>query len=137
MAKILIVEDDEAQRFLYQVELQEEGYEVILARNGKVALGCLEKSLCDLIVLDIRMPEMDGIEALEKIVSRYKKTPVILHTAYPEYRNQSITSLADTFILKSSDLWLLKKTVKELLEEKKKRKEKRRWQKNKNTGKKE
>jgi DNA-binding NtrC family response regulator len=137
MAKILIVEDDEAQRFLYQVELQEEGYEVILARNGKVALGCLEKSLCDLIVLDIRMPEMDGIEALEKIVSRYKKTPVILHTAYPEYRNQSIASLADAFILKSSDLWLLKKTVKELLEEKKKRKEKRRWQKNKNTGKKE
>ena len=118
MAKILIVEDDEAQRFLYQVELQEEGYEVILAKNGKVALECLEKSLFDLIILDIRMPEMNGIEALEKIASRYKKIPVILHTAYPEYRNQFIALLADAFVLKSSDLSLLKKTVKELLEEK-------------------
>ena len=137
MAKLLIVEDDESQRFLYQEELQEEGYEVVLANNGKEALKCLEGTLFDLIILDIRMPEMDGIEALGKIVSRYKKISVILHTAYPEYRNQSIASLADAFILKSSDLSLLKKTVKELLEEKKKRKEKRRWQKNKNTGKKE
>jgi DNA-binding NtrC family response regulator len=137
MARLLIVEDDESQRFLYQEELQEEGHEAVLAKRGKEALKCLERGLFDLIILDIHMPEMDGIEALEKIVSRYKKTPVILHTAYPEYRNQSIASLADAFILKSSDLWLLKKTVKELLEEKKKRKEKRRWQKNKNTGKKE
>ena len=137
MARLLIVEDDESQRFLYQEELQEEGHEAVLAKRGKEALKCLERGLFDLIILDIHIPEMDGIEALEKIVSRYKKTPVILHTAYPEYRNQSIASLADAFILKSSDLWLLKKTVKELLEEKKKRKEKRRWQKNKNTGKKE
>ena len=136
MAKLLIVEDDEAQRLLYQEELQEEGYEVVLAKNGREALKSLEESLFDLILLDIRMPEMDGIEALGKIVSRYKKISVILHTAYPEYRNQSIASLADAFILKSSDLSLLKKTVKELLEEKKKRKEKRRWQK-KNIGKKE
>jgi two-component system, response regulator, stage 0 sporulation protein F len=119
MAKLLIVEDDESQRFLYEEELQEEGHEVVLAKSGKEALKCLERTLFDLIVLDIRMPEMDGIEALGKIVSRYKKISVILHTAYPEYRNQSTASLADAFILKSSDLSLLKKTVKELLEEKK------------------
>ena len=119
MAKILIVEDDESQRLLYEEELQEEGYEVVLAKSGKEALKCLEESLFDLIVLDIRMPEMDGIEALGKIASRYKKIPVILHTAYPEYRNQFVALLAGAFILKSSDLSLLKKTVKELLEEKK------------------
>jgi len=118
MAKLLIVEDDESQRFLYQEELQEEGHEVVLAKSGKEALKCLERTLFDLIVLDIRMPEMDGIEALGKIASRYKKTPVILHTAYPEYRNQSIASLAGAFIPKSSDLSLLKKTVKDVLEEK-------------------
>ena len=137
MAKLLIVEDDEAQRLLYQEELQEEGYEVVLAKNGREALKSLEESLFDLILLDIRMPEMDGIEALGKIASRYKKIPVILHTAYPEYRNQSTASLAGAFILKSSDLSLLKKTVKELLEEKNKEKGERKWQKNKNTGKKE
>jgi len=119
MARLLIVEDDESQRFLYQEELQEEGHEAVLAKRGKEALKCLERGLFDLIILDIHIPEMDGIEALGKIASRYKKTPVILHTAYPEYRNQSIASLADAFILKSSDLSLLKKTVKELLEEKK------------------
>jgi CheY-like chemotaxis protein len=84
MAKILIVEDDEAQRFLYHEELVEEGYEVVLAKNGLEALKCLEETPFDLIVLDIRMPEMDGTEALGKIASRYKETPVILHTAYPE-----------------------------------------------------
>jgi DNA-binding NtrC family response regulator len=136
MAKLLIVEDDESQRLLYEEELQEEGYEVVLAKNGKEALKCLERTLFDLIILDIRMPEMDGIEALGKIVSRYKKTPVILHTAYPEYRNQSTASLVSAFILKSSDLSLLKKTVKELLEGKKKKGELK-WQKNKNIGKKE
>jgi CheY-like chemotaxis protein len=87
MAKLLIVEDDESQRLLYEEELEEEGYEVVLARSGKEALKWLEESLFDLIILDIRMPEMDGIEALGKIASRYKETPVILHTAYPEYRN--------------------------------------------------
>ena len=136
MAKLLIEEDDEAQRFLYHEELVEEGYEVVLAKNGLEALKCLEETPFDLIVLDIRMPEMDGTEALGKIASRYKETPVILHTAYPEYRNQFVALLADAFVVKSSDLLLLKKTVKELLEEKKKRKEKRRWQK-KNIGKKE
>lgn len=91
---------------------------MVLAKNGLEALKCLEESPFDLIVLDIRMPEMDGIETLGKITSRYKKIPVILHTAYPEYRNQFIALLADAFILKSSDLSLLKKSVKELLEEK-------------------
>jgi CheY-like chemotaxis protein len=116
MDKILLVEDHEAQRFLYHEELVEEGYEVVVAKNGLEALECLEESRFDLIVLDIRMPVMDGIETLEKIASQYKKIPVILHTGYAEYRDQPIASLADAFVLKSSDLSPLKKTVKELLE---------------------
>jgi DNA-binding NtrC family response regulator len=61
------------------------------------------------------MPEMDGLEVLPKIVSRYKKMPVILHTAYAHYQNDFMTWLADAFVVKSSDLSVLKKTVKELL----------------------
>ena len=118
MVRILIVEDDEVQRFLYHEELVEEGYEVVLAKNGKEALKCLEESLCDLIVLDIRMSVMNGIETLPTIVNRYKGIPVILHTAYPEYASQSIASMADAFVVKSSDLSLLKATVKQLLEKK-------------------
>ncbi len=69
------------------------------------------------------MPEMDGIETLSKIVSRYKKIPVILHTAYAHYKNDFMTWLADAFVVKSSDLSILKKTVKELLEKNVKRKD--------------
>jgi DNA-binding response OmpR family regulator len=112
---ILLVENEEGQSLLYEQELNEEGYLVISARNGKEALKYLEKSPCDLVVLDIVMPEMDGIEVLSKIVSRYKKMPVILHTAYPHYQNDFMTWLADALVVKSSDLSVLKNTVKELL----------------------
>jgi len=119
--RILLVENEEGQRLLYEQELNEEGYLVIWAKNGKEALKHLEESLCDLVVLDIVMPEMDGLEVLSKIVSRYKKMPVILHTAYSHYQNDFMTWLADAFVVKSSDLSLLKKTVKELLEKNEKR----------------
>jgi CheY-like chemotaxis protein len=119
MARILIVEDDEAQRFLYHEELVEEGYEVVVAKNGVEALKCLEESSFDLIVLDIRMPVMDGTEVLGKISSRYKKIPVIIHTAYPEYRSQFISLMVNGFVLKSADLSLLKSTIRGLLEKRK------------------
>jgi two-component SAPR family response regulator len=67
------------------------------------------------VILDIVMPEMDGLEVLAKIISLYKKMPVILHTAYAYYKNDFMTWLADAFVVKSSDLSVLKKTVKELL----------------------
>jgi DNA-binding response OmpR family regulator len=113
--KILLVENEEGQRLFYEQELNEEGYQVLWARNGKETLQCLEESIFDLVILDIVMPEMDGIEVLGKIVSRYKKMPVILHTAYAHYKNDFMTWLADAFVVKSSDLSVLKKTVKELL----------------------
>jgi DNA-binding NtrC family response regulator len=112
---ILLVENEEGQRLLYEQELKEEGYFVLWARNGKEALQYLKESPCDIVVLDIVMPEMDGLEVLPKIVSRYKDMPVILHTAYAHYQNDFMTWLADAFVVKSSDLSLLKKTVKELL----------------------
>jgi DNA-binding response OmpR family regulator len=115
--RILLVENEEGQRLLYEQELNEEGYLILSARNGKEALQYLEESPCDLVVLDIVMPEMDGIEVLAKIASRYKKMPVILHTAYAHYKNDFMTWLADAFVVKSSDLSVLKKTVKELLRE--------------------
>jgi DNA-binding response OmpR family regulator len=113
--RILLVENEEGQRLLYEQELNEEGYLVIWARNGKEALKYLEESIFDLVILDIVMPEMDGVEVLPKIVSGYKKMPVILHTAYAHYKNDFMTWLADAFVVKSSDLSVLKKTIKELL----------------------
>jgi len=116
MARILLIEDDEPLRSLYKYELEEEGYEVMIAEDGKTALKSLEQSSYDLIILDMVMPEMDGPEVLAKIASRQKKIPVIIHTAYVQPRGEMLSGLANACLTKSSDLSLLKSTVKKLLE---------------------
>ena len=116
MARILLVEDDEPLRSLYQYELEEEGYEVILAQDGKTALRHLEQSSCDLIILDRVMPEMDGLEVLAEIASRQKKIPVVIHTAYLQRMGEIPAGLADAYLTKSPDLSVLKRTVRDLLE---------------------
>jgi CheY-like chemotaxis protein len=84
--KLLIVEDEESQRFLYCEELKDEGYDPIPAENGKEAIQLLRNFKPDLIVLDIVMPVMDGMEALGRIMGQCKDIPVILHTAYSGYK---------------------------------------------------
>ena len=68
--KILVVEDEENLRYMYERELTKEGYDVTLAGDGKEALTKIDKKLPDLVVLDIRMPNMDGLEALGNIGQR-------------------------------------------------------------------
>ena len=115
MATVLIVEDDKNQRLLYQPELAEEGYEVLTASDGAEALAKVESGRVNLVVLDIRMPGMDGVEALGRILSVNKKIPVILNTAYTSYKENFLTWAADAYVVKSSDLTRLKSTVRELL----------------------
>lgn len=120
MKKILVVEDEEGLRLLYQEELEAEGYEVITARNGKEAIQRLEEKP-DLIILDIVMPVMDGMEALGRIVGKERKIPIILNTSYSGYREDFMSWVADAYVTKSSDLEELKAKVKELLEKEKAR----------------
>jgi len=114
--KILVVEDEEGLRLLYQEELESEGYEIITARNGKEAIQRLEEGRPDLIILDIVMPVMDGMEALGRIVGKDRKIPIILNTSYSGYRDDFMSWVADAYVTKSSDLEELKTKVKELLE---------------------
>jgi CheY-like chemotaxis protein len=115
MNKILVVEDEQHQRELYAMELQDEGYEVEQAANGKEAVEKVKNNKYDLVVLDIRMPEMDGIEALGKILSRDKKIPIIIYTAYSNYKSNFMTWTADAYITKSSNLDELKNKIQEIL----------------------
>ena len=115
MSKILIVEDEQHQRELYAMELQEEGYTVDQASNGKEAVDMVKNNKYDLVVLDIRMPEMDGIEALGKILSRDKKIPIVIYTAYSNYKSNFMTWTADAYITKSSNLKELKEKIAEIL----------------------
>jgi CheY-like chemotaxis protein len=113
--RILVVEDEEGLRLLYKEELEAEGYEVLTAQNGREAIQKLEEEP-DLIILDIVMPVMDGMEALGRIVGRERKIPIILNTSYPGYRRDFMSWAADAYVTKSTDLGELKDKVRELLE---------------------
>src|SRR4030043_1283970 len=115
MKKILVVEDEEGLRLLYQEELEAEGYEVITARNGKEAIQKLEEGKPDLIILDIVMPVMDGMEALGRIVGKDRKIPIILNTSYGVYQQDFMSWAADAYLTKSADFSELKNKVRELL----------------------
>jgi CheY-like chemotaxis protein len=117
MKKILVADDEMNIRLLYSEELKEEGYEVYLASNGREALEIVEKVPLDLVILDIKMPEMDGIEALRQIKERRPNLPVLLSTAYGEYRQDFATWASDEYLVKSSDLEDLKAVVKRYLKQ--------------------
>jgi two-component system response regulator (stage 0 sporulation protein F) len=115
MKTILVVDDDEAIRTLLKEELVDEGYKVIIATDARDALRIVEEEPLDLVILDIRMPGMDGLEALPRILGLKEGLPVILNTAYTQYQESFMSWAADAYVVKSSDLTELKGKVKELI----------------------
>jgi two-component system, response regulator, stage 0 sporulation protein F len=116
MKTILVVDDDDAIRTLLQEELEEEGYKVLIATNARDALKMVAAEPLDLVILDIRMPGMDGLEALPRILGIKEGLPVILNTAYSQYQESFMSWAADAYVVKSSDLTELKEKVKELVD---------------------
>jgi len=112
--KILIAEDEELLRFLYEKELEDAGYEVVAVNNGREALHQLEKAKPDLVILDIAMPEMDGITTLNSILGKNRQVPVIFNTAFPQYKENFMTWGAEAYVVKSSDLSELKQTIRQV-----------------------
>ena len=82
MSKILVVDDQKTVCYALQRFLQSEGYDVITAVNGRDALALIKTSEPDVVVMDLRMPEMDGIEVLEKVKASFVKIQVIMMTAF-------------------------------------------------------
>ena len=80
--KILVVDDEQSMREFLDIMLKKEGYKVSLASNGDEVLKHIDKDIFDLVLLDIRMPKMDGIAVLKKIKSTSPETVVIMITAY-------------------------------------------------------
>ena len=117
MANILIVEDDVSIRLLFSEELRADGFETYMAANGFEALEIVGKVPINLVILDIKMPEMDGIETLRHLKTWKPELPVILCTAYDEYKQDFATWASDEYLVKSSDLEDLKAVVKRYLEE--------------------
>ena len=112
---ILLVEDDINQRALFEEELCDEGYRVVTAGDGREALSVAEQHKPDLVVMDVNMPVMDGLDTLARLLEVDRKVPVIIHTAYASYRDSFSSWSADAYIVKNSDLTELKTAVRDLL----------------------
>ena len=118
MKRILLVEDDEHIQFLIREELVENGYEVIIASDGVEAMSILQAEGApspDLIILDIRMPKMDGFETMGHILKSKIDSPIIIHSAYSGYKNHPLTMAADAYVVKSHNFTQLNEAISELL----------------------
>jgi two-component system response regulator PilR (NtrC family) len=80
--KILVADDEQSMREFLEIMLKKEGYKVSLASNGEEVVKLIDNDLFDLVLLDIRMPKLDGISALKKIKAIAPETIVIMITAY-------------------------------------------------------
>ena len=117
-SKLLVVDDEVNQALLYEQELEDEGYEVDTVNSGIEALEKIKENPYDLVILDIGMPEMDGLETLGRLLGIDNKIPVILCTAYPSYKDNFMSWAADAYVVKSMDITELKEKIKESLAKK-------------------
>lgn len=115
MKKILVVDDEANIRELYKEELEDMGYDVITVADGLQALSLLDTTPFDLVTLDMRMPDMDGIETLRKMKEKNSAMPVVISTAYEEYKHDFGSWCSDAYVVKSADTSLLRETVKKIL----------------------
>jgi DNA-binding response OmpR family regulator len=103
--KILIVEDDAFISDIYQVKFSQEGFDVMLAENGVEALKKMEEFVPDIILLDVIMPYMDGMETLKNIRKNgtWKKIPIIMLTNISEKEKvtEGMNGGANDYLVKS------------------------------------
>jgi len=115
MKKILLVDDEESIHLLYREEFEEDGYEVHSALSGEEALEQLNIIAPDLVILDINMPGMNGIDVLRRMKEMQPNMPVILCSAYQEFKQDLASWASDAYIVKSANLDELKTAVHNLL----------------------
>ena len=113
--RILVVDDEEYLCLLYRDELESEGYEVRTVCDVAAALKMVDLDPPDLVVLDIRMPRMDGIEAMGRILGRRNDLRIVLNTAYSSYKDDFRSWPADAYVVKSADTSELKRVIRGVL----------------------
>lgn len=117
MKRILVVDDEKNIRALFRDELEEDGYEVETAGSGQEALDKVAERAPDLIVLDIRMEDMTGLEVLEQVRRDHEQLPVIMCTAVRGLQDDFTVwdSKVSDYITKPVDLDVLKEKIKKAL----------------------
>jgi len=116
-AKILIVDDDENIRNTMKTILEDEGYLVDLAGDGSEAVQKTKRSTYNVALLDIRLPDMEGVELLKLIKDTVPRTRKIMVTGYPSMQNAiaALNKNADAYLIKPIDIENLLSIVKEQL----------------------
>lgn len=111
MARILLVDDEEHIRHYYSEELSEDGHEMSSVGSGHNLLRRIDFLQPEVVILDIRLVDYDGLELLQEIRKRYYDLPVILCTAYDTFKYDEKAAAADSYIIKSFDLSELKMAI--------------------------
>ncbi|MEW6617812.1 MAG: response regulator [bacterium] len=121
--RVLVVEDEHNICMAFMETLYREGYVVYSAETGKKALECIRNYRPDLVVLDIKMPDINGLELLKRIRNEDKNLTVIISTAYRGFKQDPEIALGNiyTFMIKPIDLNELIQNVKEALTQKNER----------------
>lgn len=115
MYTILVVDDEDSIRALYREELEDEGYRVVCAADGKTARKALEDHKVHLVVLDIKLKGESGLQILQEITREHRELPVVLSTAYGSFKDDFSSWLADSYVVKSGNLQELKDEVAKVL----------------------
>ncbi len=116
--RILVVDDDDTIRTTMKAILQDEGYTVDLASTGKEAIQKSQQNNYNVALLDIRLPDMEGVELLKLLKDGIPRTRKIMVTGYPSLQNaiSALNKNADAYLLKPVDVEKLLNTVKQQLE---------------------
>jgi len=116
--RILVVDDEKDLCWLFTERLRREGFEVVAAGSGREALALVKRAPPDLIILDLRLPEMDGLETLRRIRERGATAKVVVLTAYGtvQHAREAMALGAREFLGKPFDLDRLLRIVAEEVE---------------------
>ena len=115
MAKVLIVDDDETMVELLSSKLRAEGYEIFVAGNGHKGLAEVKKIGPDLIITDLMMPEMDGLDFILQVRKNDEDIPILGISGFPGKKEVAINLGATDFLEKPTSPRILMQKIKDLL----------------------
>ena len=116
MARIFLVDDENHIRALYAEELAEVGHQVTTAASGRNLLKKIALLQPEVVVLDIKIGDYDGLELLQDIRNRYYSLPIILCSSYDQFKEDPRSISADYYVVKSFDLSGLKIAIQRAIE---------------------
>jgi DNA-binding NtrC family response regulator len=116
-ARILVIDDDKGIRESLETVLKEEGYEVDVAENGHEAIRKSEANYYNLALVDLRLPDMDGLKLLTEMMETVPKVVKIIITGYPSLQNaiEAVNLGADGYMVKPYKMEDMLRTIKESL----------------------